>query len=460
MEFLDRQAERFRLTQLLASEVPVFSVVFGRRRCGKSALLRHIAKSGDVYFQADQQEETLQRSLLANEISAVFPAFNSVIYPNWESLFKSLNVYAPRGFTLFIDEFPYLVRSAQALPSILQRLLDSKELRYNIVICGSSQQMMHSLVLESSSPLYGRTDDILRVSPLKIPWIGDALGIDAVQSVAEYSVWGGIPRYWELRRKRTSFDDAVRELLFNPESMLYEEPMRLFLDDMRSAVQAYSILVVVGSGARRMSEIAARLEKPATALTRPVSALIDMGYLRRENPFGEDEKNSKRSLYYISDPFMNFYFRFVIPNKSRIESGRTDTVFSDWKQVAAEYTGMYWEQLCREALPALTFENVYFDKASRWWGTTPSKISLELDVVSADNRKNTILIGECKWSDKNNLSNILADMDKKINVFPPAQNRNIIRALFLKKTPQSPVPNDVRVFTPSDILTAIRKFQP
>jgi len=89
--------------------------------------------------------------------------FNSVVYPDWESLFINLNNVIKEHITLCIDEFPYLVKGSGSLPSILQSLIDKNYKRkYHLILCGSSQQMMQGLTLDSSSPLYGRADEILR----------------------------------------------------------------------------------------------------------------------------------------------------------------------------------------------------------------------------------------------------------------------------------------------------------
>jgi len=454
--FLDRIGEQLRIERQLNSVQPVFLTVYGRRRCGKSALLNHLKKPKDVFFQCDQQEETIQRNLLAQEIANQYPGFSEVNYPSWESLLNNLNKYLSTQSTLFLDEFPYLVKSSPSFPSVLQRLIDQKKLQYNLVICGSSQQMMQGLIMDSKSPLYGRTDDIIRILPLKAGWIQEGLALEPIQAIEEYAVWGGVPRYWVLRSKQANFESAVANLLLNSESLLYEEPMRLFLDDMRSAVQTHSIMLLAGSGTTRQSEFATRLEKSATSLARPLAALIEMGYLRRELPFGENEKNSKRGLYKINDPFMRFQYRFVIANKSRIESGINDRVIEEWRKNFAQFIGETWEQLCREALPFLNINNQDWDIARRWWGNATSKVEFELDLVSESVDKKSLLIGECKWSDNPNIKSICKNLDGKIKLFPLAQKRKIQKVLFLKLEPNEDVPKDYIVVTPQTVLNALR----
>ena len=100
---------------------------------------------------------------------------------------------------------------------------------------------------------------------------------------------------------------------------------------MRDTAQSYTILSLIGNGVHRMSEIAARLEKPSTSLAGPLDKLIQLGYINRELPFGENERNSKKSYYRISDPFLNFYFTYIIPNRSLIELDKGEAVTNELK---------------------------------------------------------------------------------------------------------------------------------
>ena len=167
MKFVDRKEEKERLEKTLNSEKPSFVAIYGRRRLGKSTLIKRALHTSDIYFLADKSESQHQRHLLSEVIAEKFHEFDSVEYPDWEILLRQLNHRATDKFTLCLDEFPYLVEQAPQLPSILQKLIDEKSLKYNIIICGSSQTMMYGLVLDSSAPLYGRADVIMKLTPLR-----------------------------------------------------------------------------------------------------------------------------------------------------------------------------------------------------------------------------------------------------------------------------------------------------
>ena len=147
LHFLDRTREIAKLKRVLGSSDPSLVVVYGRRRCGKSTLLQHVAKKSDIYYLADEQETPLQIQGLSVEIGRTTPGFEEVNYPSWEVLLSALQRQAKKGTTLVLDEFPYLVQKSPELPSIIQKLIDQQQNKTNIIICGSSQRMMQGLVL-------------------------------------------------------------------------------------------------------------------------------------------------------------------------------------------------------------------------------------------------------------------------------------------------------------------------
>lgn len=155
--------------------------------------------------------------------------------------------------------------------------------------------MMYGLFLDSTAPLYGRADVIMKFMPIRLPYIQEALGFNATSAIEEYSVWGGVPRYWELRENNASLEDALWYNILSVNGTLYEEPIKLFQDDVKDVVKTSTIMSYVGSGASRLSEIASRCNEPATNLSRPLKKLIDLGFLEREVPFGVDEKVQKRA---------------------------------------------------------------------------------------------------------------------------------------------------------------------
>lgn len=453
MEFVDRKEEKDRLKKALNSEKPSFVAIYGRRRLGKSTLIKKVLGPSDIYFIADKSESQHQRQLLSEVIAEKFHEFNSVEYPDWETLLRQLNLRASDKFTLCLDEFPYLIEQSPELPSILQKLLDDKTLKYNILICGSSQTMMYGLVLDSSAPLYGRADEIIKLTPLRLPYIGEALDLDAEQSIVEYSIWGGVPRYWELREGFKFLEDALWKNVFNVNGIFFDEPAKIFQDDVKDIVKISTIISYIASGANRLSEIAARCNEPATNLSRPLRKLIDLGYIDKEVPYGADRKNSKKSLYHIADPFIGFYYKFVVPNRSFIELGRVAPIELILHQRLNLHISQEWEKLCRKAVTGNVIDGIIYGEAQRWWGSvineTDKPEQIELDIVAESLDKKHLLVGECKWTSEENAMALTDSLLRKARILPFAEGREIIPVLFLKKPPVSSpstvlLPEDIR----------------
>ena len=227
----------------------------------------------------------------------------------------------------------------------------------------------------------------------------EALGLSAKEAVEAYSVWGGVPRYWELAKSHAATRDAIGTLVLDRNGVLHEEPARLLQDEMRSSVQAQSLLSLIGSGCHRLSEIAGRLGKPAGSLTRPLSNLIELGYIRRELPWGESPRSTKRTLCRIDDPFVRFYFRFVLPNKSLLEMGKTDSVLENVMTEMGSHCSGVWEEMVRESVPFSEIGGKEWNAASRWWGHDTQGRPVELDVVAESMDREAILVGEVKWGE-------------------------------------------------------------
>ena len=455
LPFVDRLSERKRLELALARPEGQLIVLYGRRRCGKSRLLQEVLSGSDCYYLADQREASLQREALSAMLEPLLPGFSQAQYPDWVALLDTLHHRATAPFTLCLDEFPYLVKSDPALPSVIQGWVDRhRERKVHLVLCGSAQHMMEDITLHRQAPLYGRADELMRIRPLAPYWLREVLGLDAVATVEEFAVWGGMPRYWELRQRYADLRDAILNLSLDPNGVLYEEPMRILLDEQRSAVQPLSILSLVANGVHRLSEIGARLEKPASQLSRPVQFLLDINMLRREVPFGASSRTGKRSLYFLDDPYLHFYSVFVQPHKSWLEQGNTALASQRLDSGLAAYTGLWWERLVRLALPGIAVEGIHFSEASRFWGTIARGQDVELDAVAKGSDGKTILICEAKWTGNPDRGAIYRKLKEAADLLPFTKGKKVLLGLA-SKSPQPHSPFDLEL-GPDEVVEALR----
>jgi AAA+ ATPase superfamily predicted ATPase len=447
MQIINQYTEQKRLKNALTNANTAFIVVYGRRNYGKSTLVKQALEKDDLYFIADQTETRHQISQFAEIIAEKIPGFNKVMYSNWTSLFETLNLRLQKRISICIDEFPYLVKSDPELPIIISEALNNKwNKRFNLIICGSSQQLMEGFVSNSSSPLYGRANEIFKIQAMEPLSLRQTLRCSAVEAVEEYSVWGGSPRYWALRLKEKSLEDALKNYVLSPEGVLYDEPTKLFQDDMRDIAQSFSILSLIASGCNRLSQIAEMMGKPTTSMVAPLDKLLMLGYIEREISFSEI-RNPKKSLYKIADPFIRFYFSFVTPNRSAIEMGRTEHVVNQIRKQFQTYVSYTWERICRNAVTSMRFNGIAFKPASKWWASSKDPTGLDILAESVDG--NYLLAGNCVWSDKvYGTKNMFKELEEKAALLPFLNNRTIIPVLFVREADKK----ENNVYTPNDLL--------
>jgi uncharacterized protein len=468
VRFVDRHSEMQRLRGV---QRPGLVVVWGRRRVGKTRLLLEWTRAdGGIYTVADLSAGPVQRRYFAEAVSAHAAGFADVEYPDWRALLRALSRELGRGGkrrSIVVDEFPYLVASSPELPSTMQAWVDheAKDAGVVLVLAGSSRRMMQGAALDPSSPLYGRAHEAFEVRPLSAAYIAEAQGFSQpADAIRAYAAWGGIPWYWELAaRFGVALEDALDALVLDPSGPLHQEPEHLLAEETPSAAALRPILDVVGAGAHRVSEIAARLGQPATSLSRPLAQLVELGFLRREQPFGDPTRSSKRTLYRIDDPFFRLWFRVVAPHRALLHAAPARARREPLKRHMPALRAQAWEQLCREATPRLTArglaEGAPWGNAQRYWhGNGP-----EWDLVAHSLDGKCLLLGEVRWCEKPVTERVLhqafSDLVRKgTEKLPDSTGRRPVYAVFVPVVTPA-LKRERRPFTvidAEDVLAALR----
>jgi AAA+ ATPase superfamily predicted ATPase len=219
--------------------------------------------------------------------------------------------------------------------------------------------------------------------------------------------------------------------------------------------QATSILTLIGQGCHRLSEIAGRLGKPATSLSRPMDRLLELGLVCRDLPFGASLRDTKRSLYRIADPFLRFWFRFVEPNRSRLEARQIPAVAREIQAQFAQHVAGVWEALVRDSIPRQRYFQRTWGEARSWWGSGRDRSPLELDVVAESTDGAALLLGEVTWTKTPDLDRLSATLRRKADNLPLAEGRRVFLGVWTPAVPGRSG-RGVRCFGPQDVLRVLR----
>jgi uncharacterized protein len=378
MEFVNRDAELRELDA--AAKRGGLLVVFGRRRVGKTRLLRQWLQPRDgLYSQAIEAQRDLQ---IQQVFADIRPQLETQLVPKtWPELLEILALQK-RRWVLCLDEFPYLTAVDASLPSQLQKWLDHSLPRgCLLIVAGSSTRMMNDLFLHRAAPLYGRARKLLHVQPMDYPAFCDARDLRPgdPDSFEKFACVGGIPKYWEFLEPGQDAVALAESLYFDYAPYMEQEPQRILRDEGITGLNAVAVLEAVGRGAERPSEIAVRLGTAQTNLSRLLQQLLDTSILTRELPFGESVRSTKKTLYRIQDPTMRFWFRVYSPHQSR---WRTYAATEKHKLIH-DHAATVFEDFCRAR----------FSGGQRYW-----ERSIELDLVAPDpNDAKRLFVAEVKW---------------------------------------------------------------
>lgn len=408
--FVDRKNELKFLENEYKKEESSFVVVYGRRRIGKTALLSEFIKDKEaLFFLATEESENENRNAFTKAVAMYTQneLLKNARIDDWETLFSYLTAYYPEKRKLIvIDEFQYIGKSNPSFISKMQKIWDTilKDANVMLVLCGSLVNMMYDQTLSYSSPLYGRRTGQLKMHQIPFRYYHDFFDCEMTekQLIENYAVTGGVPKYIESFRKFNDIYDAIEHNVMSRESYLYEEPNFLLEKEVQEVGSYFSIIKTIASGKERASEIAAALGVKETNLPKYLNVLIDLDILEREIPVTEkNPEKSKMGLYRLRDNYIKFWFLFIYPYKSFIETDYKDFVLDKIrKSFVSNHTAYVYEDICRkEYMNELIVQSVWDfvpQKTGRWW----DRKDTEIDIVSVDENGKNIIFGECKYTEK------------------------------------------------------------
>ncbi len=436
--FIDREQEMETLQSEYERKGSALVVLYGRRRVGKTTLITEFIKEKKaLFFLASEESEAQNRNAFKEKVAEFLDSdlLRSAEIKNWDVLFKSI-MDAPFDSKpiIVLDEFQYLGKANPAFPSIFQRIWEEilKDKEVMVILCGSLISMMESQTLAYGSPLYGRRTAQIRLKQIPFGYYHEFFPDKSRKELIEmYAVTGGVPKYIELFSESKDIYTAIQKCVLNRSGYLYDEPHFLLQQEVSEVGSYFSIIKAIAAGNTKLSAIASVLEIKATSLTKYLKTLIDLDILEREVPVTEDNpEKSKKGLYKIKDNYLRFWFAFVYPNMSFIESGHSRIVMNKIrKSLVKNHIAYVYEDVCKERMWDLNAEDTWpfhFSKLGRYWDSKD-----EIDIVALDTEGRNIILGECKyWQEPVGVS-VLRDLEAKARNVPwERDNRTVSYVLF------------------------------
>lgn len=444
MKFVDRRRELKQLDDFYHRSVAGLLVLYGRRRVGKTSLLSHwlnqltirhkLSANQSLFWTATTQGSQYQlrdfsQAVIRLDLRLPTPPAPDFSFPNWETAFGYLADLATLHsahdpFVIIIDEFTYLVQSDPAIVSLLQRVWDhrlSRTPNLRLVLSGSLVGIMDRKVLSAQSPLYGRATSLLKLHPLAFGTLAELFPTwSAAERVALYSVCGGIPSYLALFEGAANFTRGLRQGALAPGSLLFSDASLLLNERLNDPYVYSSVLASIASGFHTWKDIAHMAGVTETNLGHYLETLQALGMVERRHPVLAGA-GSRRGRYHVSDPFLRFYYRFILPYRTAIERGElarvTETIASDLRAFIGAYV---FEELCCEwILSESDRGQLGFlpEEVGSFWSQHRGQ-AVQLDIVAASRRSKQLLIGEAKWSDKPVARDVLTDLVKRSQRMP------------------------------------------
>lgn len=395
--FYGRKNERKKLHSMFLSDEQRISLIYGRRRIGKSELIKQALKETElksIYYECKQTTEYNNLDSLAELIGEIFdfpkPAFESM-----EALLRFLFKRAEKeAMILVLDEYPYLRENTKGLDSILQSLIDHHKdtSRMKLIICGSYVDTMKAL-LEKQNPLFGRIDLTIDLKPMD--YYESALFYPAFMAedkVRLFSVFGGIPYYNRLIDVQKSVRENIIELIASPGARLENEVPMYLHSEISKITNANEVFEALAKGFSRYKDILDQSNvSSGPALIDVLDKLMRMDVVAKEAPIN-DENNKKKSGYYISDNLSLFYYKYIFRNMSRMNIMDPDVFYERYIEddFETKYVPKSFERICKQYLIRKNRSGLMdevFEKIGKYYYDDPiEKKNGEFDIVTLDEK--------------------------------------------------------------------------
>lgn len=422
--FLGRKEQIKKIIKFLSLDKNNAALIYGRRRVGKTELIKHCLKetSGvSIYYECKETSESNNVESFSEIISEKF-GLPLLAFTSFEAALTFLYKQAvEKEMVVVIDEYPYIRNVVNGLDSIIQSLIDNNKStsKLKLILCGSYVETMKSLLSEEN-PLYGRFDLIMNLKAMD--YYDSALfykDFSDEDKVRLYSVFGGIPYYNRLIDSSKSVKENIIDLIASPSSR-FENEVQLYLKSEISKMQnAYEVFEALAKGFVRFSDILSQSKVSSSpTLADVLDKLIKMDVVIKESPIN-DENNKKKAGYYVTDQLTLFYFKYIYRNLSRLAVMDSE-VFYD-KFISPDFEKHYvpkaFEQVCKQFLIRKNRSGELadsFEKIGKYWYDDPvNHKNGEFDVVTEND--DSYIFYEAKFREEKLDKNLIWDEIQQVN---------------------------------------------
>jgi hypothetical protein len=415
--FVGREREMNSLQELYDKDGFAMTVVYGRRRIGKSTLLREFVKDKrNIFYTATKVGGARNQEIFADcAVSVLEPELADMTFTSIEAVFDFITrKLSEEKLVIVIDELSYWADGDEALLSVLQKYIDTvwSEKNLMMILCGSSLSFMEDKVLSEKSPLFGRRDSQIRLEPfnyreasLFVP------NYSAEDKAICYGITGGVAKYLSLIDGRKSIDYNIKKLFFRTDGYLYDETTNLLVQEFSDVTLVNNIIEQIASGENTLNTIAAKVREKEQKVLYSLDKLIEVGLVERKKCITE-EKNKKKTMYILKDYMFQFWYRFIPKAASIIELGKGDIYYEKTvKPKLHLYMGSVFEEMCRYYTLEQGVQGrfgCFLTRTGTWWGkeTVPGddgeniQQSADIDVVGISDVDCCAVVGECKFKNE------------------------------------------------------------
>ena len=407
--FIGREKEMKVLLETYMKPGFQMTVIYGRRRIGKSKLITEFIKDkrASYYVASKTSLEDNVRKWGQQFIEDVLPDFSGVEFTDLESFFKFVgNSCRDERLILAVDEIPYIAETDTSFLSRFQAAIDTILAAGNVylIISGSAISFMEKEILSEKSPIFGRRTNQIFLKPFD--YLDSAKfvpGYSLEEKAIVYGVTGGVAKYLTLFDDTLTLDQNLINLFFNTSGYLYEEPYNLLMQEFRTVNTYNTVIEACSNGANKVSELADKTHESTATLSYVLKNLMTIGVLSKTFAI-TDEKNKKKVCYEITDGMYRFWYRFIPLARAAIETDRGEVYYSKYvKGRLHEFMGEIFEYMCRHYTLSKGLEgwlNCLVTNTGKWWGPGHDRKPTDIDVVGLDNISNQAIIGECKFKNE------------------------------------------------------------